>query len=223
MSRQEASGKDGMSTKEALLWTAAGLAAASGLTLLTIKLIHGVQAGNEQNKSLEDGPALYAKQIKMAFENDGWPGTDEEALRQVMRSIPSKEVFDKVVTSYRKMYRNNLLEDMASELQSSEYKEMLNILAGKPQKLRSGETPAPNYRAWAERLKAAFDISYGPFPGTDEEAIRAVFTEIPTKAAFKNVEQQYKQLYSKELMNDLQSELEFWEYPQYQAMIDRKP
>ena len=33
----------------------------------------------------------------------------------------------------------------------------------------------------AKRLKAAFDKSYGFMPGTDEEAIKAVFSEIPTQ------------------------------------------
>ena len=222
MDRQEVLREDEMSTGEALLWTAAGLAAASGLTFLTVKLIRGVQSNNEQNRSLEDGPAAYAKQIKMAFENDGWPGTDEQALRQVMLSIPSKEVFDKVISSYRKLYRNNLLEDMASELQSSEYKEMLNILAGKPDKVRSGQPPLLNYKAWASRLKAAFDVSYGPFPGTDEDAIRAVFTEVPTKADFEKVKQEYRNLFGSDLMNDLKGELEVWEYPEFMDILNKK-
>ncbi len=37
---------------------------------------------------VEGSSADFAKRIEMAFENDGWPGTDEEALRDVIRQIP---------------------------------------------------------------------------------------------------------------------------------------
>ena len=77
--------------------------------------------------------------------------------------------------------------------------------------------------SWARRLKAAFDITYGPFPGTDEDAIKAVFMEIPSQAAFAQVGIAYKKEYSKDLISDLKSELEFWEYAPMMQIINTKP
>jgi hypothetical protein len=115
--------------------------------------------------------------------------------------------------------------DMKSELTTSEYNEMLAIIAGKPNKASS--SPAPigqqQYTAWAKRLKAAFDITYWFVPGTDEPAIKAVFLEMPTQLDFQKTALVYKSLYGADLISDLKSELEFWEYGSYMAIINNKP
>ena len=69
-----------------------------------------------------------------------------------------------------------------------------------------------SYDGWAKRLKAAFDKSYGFMPGTDEDAIKAVFNEIPTQKAFVLTGIWYKKLYASNMMTDLKGELEMWEY-----------
>jgi predicted acetyltransferase len=157
----------------------------------------------------------------MAFENDGWPGTDTESLRSTLREIPSKEEFAKVVKSYQKLYNGNLIKDMSDELQSTEYNEMLQILAAKPDK--KGQAPSPiAYTAWAKRMKAAFDKEYGFFGGTDAEAIIAVFNEIPTQTAFVKVAVEYKRLYGTNMLEDMKSESEFGQYDDWMKIITAK-
>jgi hypothetical protein len=153
-------------------------------------------------------------------------GTDEEAIREVLRSVPSKEAFKNIINSYQKLYARSLMMDLKDELSTSEYNEMLAIIAGKPD---SGNSSAQlqvgnqQYTAWAKRLKAAFDIEYWFIPGTDEPAIKAVFLEMPTQTDFQKTALVYKSLYGNDLISDLKSELEFWEYGSYMAIINNKP
>lgn len=213
------------SLKEKILYTLGSIIVVGGSFFLGRKLVVKGIAGKEEKKSLEDGsPATYAKQIKMAFENDGWPGTNTTELRRIILGVSSKDEFNKIAKSYQKLYNNNLQKDMSDELQSSEYNEMLSILAAKPEKKgQKVNLSASNYKEWAKRLKAAFDRAYGFFPGTDEEAIKAVFTEIPTQDAFVEVGKAYGSLYNSNLLSDLKSELELWEYPDYMKIITSKP
>ena len=74
-----------------------------------------------------------------------------------------------------------------------------------------------------KRLKAAFDITYWFVPGTDEPAVKAVFIEIPTQADFQKVAQAYQNEYGNDLITDLKSELEFWEYAPMMEIINKKP
>jgi len=157
----------------------------------------------------------------MAFENDGWPGTDTTSLRNTLREISSKEEFAKIVKSYQKLYNGNLIKDMSDELQSTEYNEMLQILAGKPDK--KGQAPTSiAYEAWAKRMKAAFDKSYGFFGGTDGDAIIAVFNEIPTQSAFIQVAAAYKKENGTNMLEDLKSESEFGQYNDWMKIITAK-
>lgn len=216
---------DALTIKETILYSALGLAMAGGAYFLIRREIVKSRAKSEQNKTMDEGGiATYAKQIMMAFENDGWWGTDKDALRQVIRDIPTKNDFKKVMVSYNKLYNSNMLQDMQSELKSTEYNEMLAIVSAKPES-GAGSTQSLSLRAseWAKRLKAAFDIHYGPFPGTDEEAIKAVFVEVPTQTAYQLVGTEYKRLFGTDLAEDLQSELEFWEYDGMMQIILSKP
>ena len=216
--------KDELTTKEVVVYTAGSVLLVGGGIWLISTLVKKAIANKEENSSFEEGTtATYAKGIKMAFENDGWPGTNVMELRRILRTIPSREVFEDVGKSYKKLYGQNLLKDMSDELQSSEYNEMLNIIASKPNKLIAGKAPAHNYSAWAKRLKAAFEKSYGFMPGTDEEAIRAVFVEIPTQSAFNEVANAYVKEYNSNLIDDLKGELEYWEYSDYMSIITKKP
>ncbi len=218
---------NGLSFREKIQYSLIGLALAGGLAFVGRKVIKNAIAGNEQSKTFdEDSPATFAKQIKMAFENDGWWGTDKVALRNALRSVPSKAVFRKVISSYKKLYNDNLLSDMQAELKSTEYTEMLSIIATKPENGSAGagsRVTEDDLREWAKRLKAAFDIDYAGMPGTDEEAVKAVFIEIPTQEVFNKVAAAYKSLYGESLSDDLTHELEFWEYSPMLQIISSKP
>lgn len=214
--------KETWTLKEKILFSLLGVVVVGGTIYIGRKIILNKIANKEENKSFEDGTsATSAKQIKMAFENDGWPGTDTEALRDTLREIPSKEEFAKVVKSYQKLYNGNLIKDMSDELQTTEYNEMLQILAAKPEK--KGQAPSPvAYTAWAKRMKAAFDKEYGFFGGTDAEAIIAVFNEIPTQTAFVKVALEYKRLYGTNMLEDMKSESEFGQYDEWMKIITAK-
>jgi len=143
-----------------------------------------------------------------------------------MRAVPSKDEFKKVINSYQKLYARSLMMDLKNELTTSEYNEMLAIIAGKPDKIGANYIPQigqQQYLAWAKRLKAAFDISYWFIPGTDEDAVKAVFMEIPTQTDFQKVAVAYKSEYGNDLIGDLKNELEFWEYAPYISIINNKP
>lgn len=214
--------KETWTLKEKLLFSLLGVVVVGGTIYIGRKIILNKIANKEENKSFEDGTsATSAKQIKMAFENDGWPGTDTEALRNTLREIPSKEEFNKIVKSYQKLYNGNLIKDMSDELQTTEYNEMLQILAAKPDK--KGQAPSSvAYTAWAKRMKAAFDKEYGFFGGTDAEAIIAVFNEIPTQTAFVKVAVEYKRLYGTNMLDDMKSESEFGQYDDWMKIITAK-
>ena len=157
----------------------------------------------------------------MAFENDGYWGTDIVTLRKVLTEIKSKAQLKKIFDAYTKEYQKNLYKDMSDELQTSEYNEMLQIIAAKPDK--EGQASTTNqYTAWAKRLKAAFDKTYGFISGTDEKAIKAVFNEIPTQTAFIQVGKAYYKEFGENLITVLKGELEVWEYGDYMKIITAK-
>lgn len=212
-----------LTTREKIQYSLIGLAVLGGAAILISGLIKKSRSNLEERLTLEDGSsATFAKQLKMAFENDGWPGTDEEAIRVVLRKVASKEDFQKVIDSYQRLYNDSLLRDMKSELTSSEYAEMVAIISAKPDRYSAtgnGQpTSSQQYSSWAARLRSAFDGW-----GTDEDAIRAVFIEIPTQTDFQQVIAIYRTQYGDDLMTDLQSELEFWEYGNMMKIITDKP
>jgi hypothetical protein len=220
---------DDFSLKEKLTYGIVGLVVLSGSFFIGRSIVRKARATSEQKKTYEDGnSAAFAQQLKMAFENDnyfGW-GTDEEAVRSVIRKIPSKDEFKKVINSYQKLYAKSLMADLKNELTTTEYNEMLAIISGKPDKITWGYKPTigiQQYLAWAKRLKAAFDITYWFIPGTDEDAIKSVFMEIPTQADFQKVALAYQKEYGNDLIGDLKSELEFWEYSPMMDIINKKP
>jgi len=216
-------------TKEKIQYTILGVLVLGGSFFIGRKLVKTAKSNSEEKKTYEEGSsATYAKQIKMAFDNDMWFGwgTDEEALRKTIRAIPSKDEFRKVINSYQNLYSRSMMKDMQDELTSTEYNEMLAIISGKPERYIVGSTTLISnvqYQSWAKRLKAAFDITYGPFPGTDEDAIKAVFMEVPTQTAFTQVAKAYKLEFGRDLISDLKAELEFWEYAPMMQIINTKP
>ena len=223
--------QDQFTLEEKIKYGILGLMVIGGSFFIGRAIIRKARATSEEKKTYEEGnAATYAKQIKMAFENDMWWGwgTDEEALRRAIRAIPSKDEFRKVINSYQKLYARSLMADMQSDLTTSEYNEMLAIIAIKPEK---GTMPVQvqlsphQYQSWAKRLRSAFEVStWGFLPyGTDEDAIKAVFMEMPTQAAFFETAKAYNQLYGDDLLSDLKGELEYWEWGQMISIIENKP
>ncbi len=224
-------GADEFTLEEKIKYGILGVIVLGGSFFIGRSIIRKARANNEEKKTYEEGnAATYAKQIKMAFENDMWWGwgTDEEALRKTLITIPSKEEFRKVINSYQKLYARSLMADMKSDLTTSEYNEMLAIIATKPER---GTAPIQvqaspiQFQAWAKRLRAAFNVStWGFLPyGTDEDAIKTVFLETPTQNAFNETAKAYYQLYGDDLMSDLKSELDIWEWASMMSILEKKP
>jgi hypothetical protein len=220
---------DEFTLKETITYSLLGVIVLGGSFFVGRSMIRKARSNNEERKTYEEGnEATLAKQLKMAFDNDMWFGwgTDEEAIRKTLRAVPSKEYFRKIINSYQKLYARSLMKDMQDELTSTEYNEMLAIINAKPDKgntLIDASLSAQQFLSWAKRLRAAFKITYGWFPGTDEDAVKAVFMEIPTQAAFGQVALAYKNEYGDDLMKDLQSELEFYEISPMLNIIAKKP
>lgn len=219
--------KDEFTTKEKVFYALAGIVVLGGSFFIGRSLIRKAVSSSEEKKSYDDtNPAAFAKRIKQAFDNDGWWGTNEEGLREAIKTIPSKVAFKEVINSYQKLYNSSLMKDMQDELQASEYNEMIAIIAAKSDKYIPGQLltiSMQQLQAWAKRLKAAFDLSYGWIPATDEAAIKTVFIEIPTQAVFQQVAAVYKNEYGNDLFSDLKSELELWEYGPMINIINKKP
>ncbi len=220
---------DEFTLEEKIKYGILGLVVLGGSFFIGRSIIRKARSTSEEKKTYEEGSAAtYAKQIKMAFENDMWWGwgTDEDALRKIIRAIPSKEEFKKVINSYQKLYARSMMADMQDELTTSEYKEMLAIIAAKPERgnsVQQIQLSPLQYQSWAKRLRAAFEVSNWVFPGTDEDAIKAVFLEMPTQAAFAETAKVYQSLYGGKLLSDLKSELEFYEYDPMMEIIMKKP
>lgn len=220
---------DDLTLKEKLTYAAVGLVVLGGSFFLGRSIVRDARATGEQKKTYDEkNAAAFAQQLKMAFENDNYAswGTDEEAIRSIIRKVPSKEAFKKVIQSYQKLYARSLMQDLKEELTTTEYSEMIAIIGGKPDQITWGTTAiigAQQYLAWAKRLEAAFNMTYWGLPGTDEEAIKAVFLEIPTQGAFQKVKEAYQREYGRDLSSALKSELAFWEYATLMELLNKKP
>lgn len=202
--------------KVIIAMAAIGLTGVSGYFLH--KWIRSIKASKEQQASFTLGSeSTVAKQIKLAFENNGFWGTDVEMLRRIFIDIPTLDFFEGVKRSYSRLYNSILIRDLSDELQSSEYNEFLSIIASK-----SGSAFNP-HKLWSSRLKSAFNKRYGWFSGTDEEAIIAVFIEIPTKLDYSKVEQVFFQTYGKTLEDSLEDELSFFDRKELKEILDSKP
>jgi len=205
-----------------------GIIIVGGVAYFTTRHIYRKRKSNKaEGQSLNDGtPENFAKRIKMAFDNDGWWGTDVEALRQVFTEIPNQETFIKVVTNYEaitKQEKGSFFRDLTSELTTSEYYEMQSILKGKPGK--AADKPVFNWisaNAMGHRIKAAFDYTILGMPSTDKGALETALRQIPSLYAFAMVKISYKKEYGHEIEDDLNSELDVFDFS-WQEIIYKKP
>lgn len=120
--------------KTIVVYSTLGLGSATGLFLLARHFYKKTRASISQKHSLEVGdPSTFAKQLKMAFDNDnyaGW-GTNEKMVIQVFNEIPSKSMYTKVQREYTNLYGRSLNADLEEELSSDEYNELIRILTAK--------------------------------------------------------------------------------------------
>ena len=120
--------------KTVVIYSTLGLGTATGLFFLARHFYKKTRANVSQKRSLEVGdPAQFAKQLKMAFDNDnyaGW-GTNEKMVMQVFNEIPSKSMYSKVQKEYANLYGKSLNADLEDELSSEEYNELIRILNAK--------------------------------------------------------------------------------------------
>jgi hypothetical protein len=120
--------------KTVVIFSTLGLGTATGLFLLGRHFYKKSQSKRSEQNSLEEGdPATFAKQLKMAFENDnyfGW-GTNVEMVNKVFQDVPSKKMYDRVQKEYFRMYGKSLNADLESEMNSDEYNELIRILNAK--------------------------------------------------------------------------------------------
>lgn len=120
--------------KTIVIYSTLGLGTATGLFLLGRHFYKKARANLSERHSLEEGdPATFAKQLKMAFENDnyfGW-GTNWKVVKQVFEEIPSKNMYARVQKEYFRIYSKSLNADLEDELSSDEYNELIRILNGK--------------------------------------------------------------------------------------------
>ncbi|HEY9008094.1 MAG TPA: hypothetical protein VIM75_18260 [Ohtaekwangia sp.] len=121
--------------KTRVIYSALGIGTATGLLLLMRHFYRRWQANRTEKHSLEEGaPAMYATQLKMAFDND-MPyglGTDEEAVIKVFESLPSKQMYKRVQEAYSRMNDGrNLNADLKDELDSKDLNKVMRILNSK--------------------------------------------------------------------------------------------
>jgi hypothetical protein len=120
--------------KSIVIYSTLGLGTATGLFFLGRHFYKKTRANVSQKRSLEVGdPATFAKQLKMAFDNDnyaGW-GTNEKMVIQVFSEIPSKSMYTKIQKEYANLYGKSLNADLEDELSSEEYNELIRILNAK--------------------------------------------------------------------------------------------
>ncbi|GAB5419168.1 MAG: hypothetical protein Crog4KO_06760 [Crocinitomicaceae bacterium] len=212
-----------------ITWTAitlgVSLVAAGGIYFAS-RFVRKKIAKTESSKSFgKDKHATWAKQIKNAFVNDYKPGTDEELLRRALREIPTKQDWEKVKKSYAKQNKGAVLtNDMNGELSATEFVEMLAILDSKPKndKVKGIQLTVRHFKNWAKRLRAAISYQWmGAFWGTDEDAVKAVFQEIPSQKAYKITKYHYKKLYGTSMVADLRADMD--DFADYYRIIKRKP
>lgn len=207
---------------------AGGVVLISGTAILTTRhFIRKSRANRAETQSLNDGtPENYAKRIKMAFDNDGFWGTDVDALRKVFTDIPSQEEFSTVVSKYEAITQQSkgaFYKDLTEELTTSEYYEMQSILKGKP--LKKGGKKVFDWNAataYSHRIKAAFDYTMLGMPSTDKGALEAALREIPSLYAYAMVKVVYKKEYGHEIEIDLDDELDVFDFS-WKDIVYSKP
>lgn len=120
--------------KTIAVYSALGLGTATGVFLLIRHFYKKAKKTVVEKRSLTEGdPSTYARQLKMAFDNDNWMGwgTNTEMVKQVFQSMPSKSTYQKVQNAYATLYNRSLTADLEDELTSEEYNQIISLLSTK--------------------------------------------------------------------------------------------
>lgn len=120
--------------KTIAVYSALGLGTATGFLLLIRHFYKKARKNVVEKRSLTDGdPATYARQLKMAFDNDNWAGwgTNTRMVLQVFQSMPTKATYQKVQNAYASLYNRSLTADLEDELTSEEYNQIISLLSTK--------------------------------------------------------------------------------------------
>lgn len=120
--------------KTIAVYSALGLGTATGVFLLIRHFYKKAKKTVVEKRSLTEGdPSTYARQLKMAFDNDNWMGwgTNTEMVTQVFQSMPSKATYQKVQNAYATLYNRSLTADLEDELTSEEYNQVISIISTK--------------------------------------------------------------------------------------------
>ncbi len=193
-----------------------------GVSYLTTRyFINKAKADAAEKLTFEEGtPGFYAKQLEMAFLNDGLPGTNVPLVRRAISKIPTKDFWKQVQKQYKSLFRKVLIKRLSEELTTTEYSEMVFIIQGKPDSITDPKQFSP--LLIAKRLNAAFNYTVLGFPATDEDGIRSALIDVPSKVAWEQVKDAYLTEFQIPLMTDLRDELEFWEIDDYLDIIKNK-
>jgi len=123
-----------LTAKDLAIYAGLGIGSAAVVIYALDRFIKKLQFNRTQKDSMNEGdPATYAKQLKMAFDNDmpfGF-GTNEEAIVKVFEALPSKKMYERVQQAYSRLYTRSLNADLEDELSSDEYNNLIRILNAK--------------------------------------------------------------------------------------------
>lgn len=211
-----------LSIKETVIFGLIGVAGAV-LTIIVIrKAYREFRSGIVEKKSMDtNSEANTAVKIYKAL-YDGWTGTDEEELRKLLSAVKSQEQWDKIGTEFHGKYSKYLMTALEEELSTTEFNEMNAIINAKPKKEGDIVAPEIQIKDWAKRLNSAVNLWYGNLiPATDEDAIKAVFMEIPTQRIYAQVAGKYEVDYGSKWEDDMKGDMDDWQ--DYMKIILAKP
>ncbi len=90
------------------------------------------QQGKAEEKSLSVGnPENYAMHLKKAFDNDGWPGTNNDEVFKTFEEMPSYAGFIAMKKAYSKLTGNVFEHDLDDEMALKEVRKIEDILKSK--------------------------------------------------------------------------------------------
>jgi hypothetical protein len=182
----------------------------------------------QKNAYDSEKPESYAQEIKLALDNNNWLGwgTDNNAIRQTLTRLPSKDFMRKVVNAYASLYKGkSMMADVASDLSTSEYQELLAIIEAKPQsgdQLRPQILTNQQYASWVKRIQASINANSFFVTYTDHAMLMKVLQEVPTKAALQTLKSVYRALTGRDLDQDLKDRVSWWYSDDVKAIIDSK-
>ncbi|MCU0430714.1 MAG: hypothetical protein MUF42_12185 [Cytophagaceae bacterium] len=116
------------------IYSLLGVGALTGLYFLGRYTLRKIKRTHTESQSLQEGnPANYAKQLKMAFDNDNWAGwgTNEKLVFQIFHQIPSLASYKKTQNAYKNLYGEDLSSRLESELSSEEFSTVMSIIKAK--------------------------------------------------------------------------------------------